>query len=480
MTSSDTIAATARPRTPASWPLTATLIATSLGFGVIQLDVTVVNVAVKQIGASFGGGVTGLQWVVSAYTLVFAALILTAGALGDRFGVKRMLCTGFAVFVAASVLCGLAADMTMLIAARAVQGLGAALLGSCALALLNHAYADPGERTRAVGKFVAGATAALSGGPVLGGLLIAVLGWRAIFFINVPLGAAGFWLALRYASETDRSAERRVDARGAALASVALAVFAAAVIEAGSHGFTSPWVLAGLGVALAAAVAFVRAEARTASPMLPLSLFRRPGFVSPVTIGFLVNVCFYGLIFLFSLLFQAQQRMSALETGLAFLPMTASILGANLVSGRVTAVIGPGRAILAGLAVLTTGCAGLLWVSPATGYPALLAQQALLGGGLGTLVPPMTSVLLASADRSRSGVTSGALTAFRQAGSLLGVALFGSLAAGDFYDGFHTALWISIGILIVSAGVVVGAGTTGRRAPSKARPTLTAAGHDDR
>jgi DHA2 family methylenomycin A resistance protein-like MFS transporter len=458
----ETITMPARPRRPQAWPLTATLIATSLGFGVIQLDVTVVNVAVKQIGASFGGGITGLQWVVSAYTLVLAALILTAGALGDRFGAKRMLCAGFVVFTAASVLCGLSTSMAMLIAARAVQGLGAALLGSCALALLNHSYTDPRQRTRAVGQFVAGASAALSGGPVIGGFLIAGFGWRAIFFINVPLGAAGFWLALRYASETDRSARRRVDTRGAALATIALAGFAAAVIEAGTYGFTSRWVLAGLGCSLAAAVAFVVAE-RTASPMLPLSLFRRPGFVSPVTMGFLVNVCFYGLIFLFSLLFQAQHHLSALQTGLAFLPMTAAILGANLISGRVTGAIGPNRAILAGLTAMTAGCAGLLWTGPATGYPAMLAQQILLGGGLGTLVPPMTSVLLASAERSRSGVTSGALTAFRQAGSLLGVALFGSLAATDFYGGFHTALWISVVILIVSAGVVVGTAAIGRR-----------------
>jgi len=460
----DTITTSARPRRPETWPLTATLIATSLGFGVIQLDVTVVNVAVKQIGASFGGGITGLQWVVSAYTLVLAALILTAGALGDRFGAKRMLCTGFVVFTAASVLCGLSTSMAMLIAARAVQGLGAALLGSCALALLNHSYADPRRRTRAVGQFVAGASAALSGGPVIGGFLIAAFGWRAIFFINVPLGAAGFWLSLRYASETDRSANRRVDARGAALATIALAGFAASVIEAGTYGFASPFVLAGLGCSLAAGMAFVAAEARTASPMLPLSLFRRPGFVSPVTMGFLVNVCFYGLIFLFSLLFQAQHRMSPLETGLAFLPMTAAILGANLISGRVNAAIGPHRAILVGLTAMTAGCAGLLWINPGTGYPAMLAQQILLGGGLGTLVPPMTSVLLASADRSRSGVTAGALTAFRQAGSLLGVALFGSLAATDFYGGFHTALGISVVILIVSAGVVVVAAALGRRA----------------
>jgi DHA2 family methylenomycin A resistance protein-like MFS transporter len=146
--------------------------------------------------------------------------------------------------------------------------------------------------------------------------------------------------------------------------------------------------------------------------------------------------------------------MSALETGLAFLPMTAAILGANLVSGRVSAVIGANRTMLAGLAAMVAGCAGLLWVSPAAAYPAMLAQQVLLGGGLGLLVPPMTTRLMASADSGRTGVTSGALTAFRQAGSLLGVALFGSLAAGSFYGGFRAALWVSIVILLVSAGVV--------------------------
>src|ERR1700721_3091770 len=191
MTAPDTITTSAPSRGPERWPLPATRVATSLGFGVIQLDVTVVNVAVKQIGASFGGGITGLQWVVSAYTLVLAALILTAGALGDRFGAKRMLCTGFVVFTAASVLCGLSTSMAMLIAARAVQGLGAALLGSCALALLNHSYADPRRRTRAVGQFVAGASAALSGGPVIGGFLIAAFGCAPFSSSMCRSGRAG-------------------------------------------------------------------------------------------------------------------------------------------------------------------------------------------------------------------------------------------------------------------------------------------------
>lgn len=451
-TPTDTRALPSVPRQPGRWPRTATLIAASAGFAVIQLDVTVVNVAVKQIGATFGGGIAQLQWVVSAYTLMFAALILPAGSLGDRFGAKRVLCAGFAVFVAASVACGLAPGIGVLIAARAVQGAGAALLGSCSLALLNHTYSDPRQRARAIGQWAAGASAALSGGPVAGGVLIAALGWRSIFFINVPVGLAGLWLAWRYAPPTPGSARRRVDLAGAATAILALAAFAAAVIEAGSYGFTSLWVLAGLALSLLAAGGFTWSQARAADPILPLALLRQRRFSAPVAVGFGVNICFYGLIFLFSLLFQAQHGMSALQAGLAFLPMTAAILAANLLSGRISAALGPARAILLGLAAMLSGCAGLLWAGPATGYPAMLAQQVLLGGGLGLLVPPLTSLLLASADRSRSGVASGTLTAFRQAGSLLGIAIFGSLAAsrGQFFPGLHSALWISIAVLAAS------------------------------
>jgi MFS transporter, DHA2 family, methylenomycin A resistance protein len=435
----------------------ATLVATSLAFAVIQLDVTVVNVAVKQIGAAFGGGTSQMQWVIDSYTLMLAALILTAGSLGDRFGARRLLSAGFVVFVAASMACGLAPSMTVLIVARSVQGAGAALLGSCSLALLSHTFSDPRSRARAVARLAAGASVALSAGPVVGGLLIAAVGWRGIFFINAPIGLAGLWLTLRYAPRTPGSADRRADPRGAFLATATLALFAAALIEAGPDGFASPLVLVGLALSLLAAAAFIWTEARAATPMLPAGLFRRRQFALPVSIGFLVNVCFYGLIFLFSLLFQAHQRMSALEAGLAFVPMTAAIIAGNLVSGRVAAAVGPARTIFTGLAAIGAGCAGLLWTGQSTGYLAVLAQQVLLGGGLGLLVPPMTSLLLSSADRSRSGVASGALTAFRQAGSLLGVALFGTLAAGDgrFYAGLHVALWISIAILAMSCALSV-------------------------
>jgi len=189
---------------------------------------------------------------------------------------------------------------------------------------------------------------------------------------------------------------------------------------------------------------------RAPHPTLPLSLFRERGFAAPIVIGFLVNVCFYGLIFLFSLLLQDQHGMSALRAGLAFLPMTAAMLAGNLLSGRIVTAVGQTRTILSGLAAMAAGCAGLRWIGPATGYPATLAQQLLPGGGLGLLVPPVTGLVLSTAGRSRSGVASGALTAFRQAGSLLGVSLFGSLAATRFYPGLHTALWISIAVVALS------------------------------
>jgi DHA2 family methylenomycin A resistance protein-like MFS transporter len=278
-----------------------TLIALSLGFAVVQLDVTVVNVAVKQIGAGLHSGVSAMQWVVSAYTLAFAALILTAGALGDRIGAKRLFLAGFALFTAASAGCALAGDVSVLVIARTVQGIGAATPAACSLALLNHEYPDPHERARAVGWWAAGASTALAAGPVIGGIVIAALGWRSIFFINIPIGLAGIWLAARYAHETP-SHRLGIDLPGQASAIVALGSLAAATIEGGELGFTSAVALGGYALFVLAAVSFLVAEARLHAPMLPLSLFANRTFRSATLIGLLVNVCFYWLIFVLSLL----------------------------------------------------------------------------------------------------------------------------------------------------------------------------------
>jgi DHA2 family methylenomycin A resistance protein-like MFS transporter len=435
----------------------ATLVAASLGFSVIQLDVFVVNVGIKTIGAELGGGTSALQWVVSAYTLMLASFILTAGALADRFGARRMYCTGFVVFVAASLACGLAPTMGVLIAARAAQGVGAAVLGACSLALLNHTFHDPAERTRAVGLWAAGASAALALGPVLGGLLIAGFGWRSIFFINLPIGAAGFWLTRRYARETP-PAFRQLDLTGLVAIVAALGGLAFALIQGGATGFISLPVITALAIAAMAAAIFVRTEATEREPMLPLALFRRLAFAGPALLGLMINVAFYGLVFLFSLLLQKEDGFSALATGLAFLPLAGSVFAANLVSGRLSALIGSRVVILIGLGAMFAGCLSLLWVGAGTPFGELVLQQMVLAGGIGLLVPQMTSLLMGSVDRSRSGIAAGTLNAMRQAGSVLGVAVFGSLVSGPgsgrFTSGLHVALVLSIGLIAASALVM--------------------------
>src|SRR6201996_4605071 len=239
-----------------------TLAAMSLGYGVVQLDVTIVNTALGSIGASLGGGVAELQWVVSAYTIAFAAFILTAGALGDRIGAKRVFMAGFAIFTAASVACALSPNAVSLIAARAVQGLGAAILVPNSLALLSHAYPDDKARGRAVGIWAAGASLALTAGPLVGGSLIALIGWRFIFFVNLPIGLAGLWLNWRYASETTRSPQHELDLPGQLAAIAALGCLAGAIIEGGAIGWTHPLVIAGFIAFAVFATLFVWQERR--------------------------------------------------------------------------------------------------------------------------------------------------------------------------------------------------------------------------
>src|SRR5882672_11085269 len=221
-----------------------TLAAMSLGYGVVQLDVTIVNTALNSIGTSLGGGVSELQWVVSSYTIAFAAFILTAGALGDRIGAKRIFMAGFAIFTAASVGCALAANAAILIAARGVQGLGAAILVPNSLALLSHAYPDEKQRGRAVGIWAAGASLALISGPLIGGGLIALVGWRSIFLVNLPIGLAGLLLSARYATETARYQQREIDLPGQIAAIAALGCLAGAIIEGGTLGWGNPFVIA--------------------------------------------------------------------------------------------------------------------------------------------------------------------------------------------------------------------------------------------
>jgi MFS transporter, DHA2 family, methylenomycin A resistance protein len=442
------------------------LLAASLGFAVVQLDVSVVNVAVKAIGADLGGSVTGLQWVISAYTLAFAVLILSAGALGDRIGAKRLFVGGFAVFTLASAACGLAPNLATLIGARVVQGIGAAGLVPCSLSLLNHTFPGARERARAVGLWAAGASVALSAGPLVGGLLIASLGWRAIFFINAPVGLFGVTLTVRHARETTRSADRSVDLPGQAAAVVALLALVGAIIEGGQRGFTTAPVVGGFALAVVAGAAFLAVESRRARPMLPLGLFRSRTFAAASSIGLAINIGFYGLIFVFSLYFQTTRHYSALLTGLAFAPTTGAVLAGNLLAGRISPAAGARRVIAAAAVLIAASLAGLLIIGTRTAYPAITIQLVGLGFGLGLLVPAMTSALLGSVDTSRSGIASGTLNTARQTGSVIGVALFGSLAAAHLVPGLRLALIISVGLALAVLALSAGVGPRRPAAPA--------------
>jgi len=434
-----------------------TLVAMSLGYGVVQLDVTIVNTALHSIGAALGGGVTELQWIVNAYTIAFAALILTAGALGDRVGAKRVFMAGFVIFTAASLACALAPDPALLIAARGVQGVGAAVLVPNSLALLRHAYPDERARGRAVGIWAAGASLTLTAGPLVGGALIALVGWRSIFLVNLPIGLGALWLTWRYAHETTRSLRQQLDLAGQAAAIGALGCLAGALIEGGARGWSNPWVLASFAAAAGLGALFVLRERHAPQPMLPLSLFRIRLFSLTSLVGLLANVAVYGLIFVLSLYFQQVNDLSPLATGLAFLPMFGVVLPINLLAPRATERFGARAVIAAGAVIAAAGCGALMIIARGTPYWAIGLQLAAIGGGLGLLVPPLTATLLGSVEKSRSGIAAGVLNSTRQTGSVLGVALFGSLLGhgGAFIIGARASLLISTTLLLGAAVAIM-------------------------
>jgi MFS transporter, DHA2 family, methylenomycin A resistance protein len=441
----------------------------SLGFVLVQLDVTIVNVALQQIGASLGSTVSALQWIVDAYTLVFAALILTAGALGDRLGARRVFIAGFAIFGIGSLGCGFSTSMALLIGARALQGTGAAILVPCSLALVNHAFTKDAERNNAVSVWAAVAAGAVAAGPVVGGVLIAGIGWRSIFFVNLPLAILGIWLVWRYSDETSQSRHRGIDLPGQFLAILALADIAATMIEGGDGlGWAHPLIRSGVGLFVAAAIGFVFVESRSRAPMLPLQLFRDRMFSASTVIGWITNVAFYGLIFVLSLFFQQTQKYTALQTGLAFLPMTAIILPADLASGWITTRTGARLPMVAGQILMMVGCASLAGVREGTPYWRVSAPLLLIGAGIGLTVPAMTSGLLGTVDKSLSGIASGVLNAARQAGSVVGVALFGGFIGQRHHmvPGLRLALLVSSGILVPSTLLAF---SVPRRLPTRCR-----------
>jgi DHA2 family methylenomycin A resistance protein-like MFS transporter len=432
-------------------PIGWTIAAASFGFVVVQLDVTIVNVALPRIAADLHASVQGLQWVVDAYALAFAVLLLSAGVLGDRLGAKRAYLIGFAVFALASAACGAAQDATQLIVARAVQGIGAALLVPPSLALLNHACAhDRHLRARAIGLWTAAGGVSIAAGPIVGGLLIASVGWRSIFFVNLPVCLIGVAMTLRLV-ETERNQGKHLDLRGQGLAILALVGLVTAVIEFGSLGIAHPLVLGCIATAFIAGAAFVAVEARVDYPMLPLRFFSLPNFSPAVLFGIAVNLTYYGVIFVLSLYLQHVRGYTAMQAGLAYLPLTATFIVSNVISGWATGRYGVRIPMIAGAAIGACGFALLARLDAHSGYLAMLPAFVLIPGGMGLAVPAMTTAILSSVEKNRAGTASAVLNAARQAAGAIGVAAFGALVGhgtASIVPGMHIAALASAGILI--------------------------------
>ncbi|HEY2022196.1 MFS transporter [Paraburkholderia sp.] len=448
----------------------------SVGFVVTQLDVTIVNIALPRIGWDLHANVAGLQWVVDAYTLAFAVLMLSAGSLGDRFGARRIYAAGIVLFALASLACGLALDARMLVAARAVQGIGAAAMLPTSLALLNQSFGhDPKLRARAVGLWTASGAISIAAGPVAGGLLIAAFGWRSIFLVNLPICAAGLlatllWIARPQASPSGApaavsgntgtgtsagtatdTARRGIDLGGQCLAIVALTAFVAAVIEWRPLGLAHPVVAGGFVVALLAAGAFVFVEARVASPMVPLSLFGTRTFSAAVLFGICVNLTYYGMVFVLSLYLQRVRGYTPFQAGLAFLPLTGGFLISNVASGWVIGRFGVRVPMIFGAITAGLGYGLLHLVDAGTPLIGLLLPFLLIPSGMGLAVPAMTTAVLASTEAKRASTASAVLNTARQAGGAVGVAAFGALAGGaaaaQIVPGMQMATAISVALL---------------------------------
>jgi MFS transporter, DHA2 family, methylenomycin A resistance protein len=425
--------------------------ATCIGYFMTILDVTVVNVALKDMQSQLGASVIGIQWVIIAYTLVFASLLLSTGILGEIFSNRRVYLSGLICFTSASLLCGFAPNLLFLQVARGVQGVGAALMVPTSLALIAELFPDKDERSRAMGTWGAVASIGAGSGPIIGGLLVNMLGWRSIFLINVPIGIIGLILTIRYIQPGRPRPGTKLDIPGQMASIIGLGALTLACLRAKNWGFLSMNSLITIGTGVLSLIAFVWIEMRSAAPMLPLKFFKNKSFSTGNIVGFLLNFAFYGQFFIISLYFQQVRHLSPLLTGISLLPEMAIMIVAAMLSGRINSRTGPKLPMAIGLGIGALGFLLQVLVSAQTHYILLAGMLLATGFGMALTMPAMTSCVMGSAPENKASTASGVLNACRQAGSSFGVAIIGSLVAGAaFMPGMHLGVLISCAAFFAS------------------------------
>jgi EmrB/QacA subfamily drug resistance transporter len=439
---------------------------------IVSMDVTIVNVALPSIRSDLHASVSGLQWTIDAYVLVLASLLMLSGSTGDRIGRRRTFQFGLVLFTIGSLLCSVAPSLGWLIVFRMVQAVGGSMLNPVALSIITNVFTEPRERARALGVWAGVAGISLGLGPVMGGLLIEAVGWRAIFWINVPIGVIAFVLAARFVPESKAARARRPDPIGQLLVLVALASLTYAIIEAPHAGWTSIETVGLALLSLVAVVGLLRYEPRRTDPLLELRFFSSVPFAGVTVIAVCAFGAFAGFLFLNTLYLQDVRGLSALQAGLCTAPLALMTLIFGPLSGRLVGSRGPRISlVVAGIAM----CAGALMLIPLdvdTPLAWVLASYALFGIGFGMVNSPIANTAVSGMPRSQAGVAAAIASTSRQVGAALGVAVVGSVLNsglhGPIRAGFRAASqpawWIVAGSGL--AVLALGALTTGRWAVS--------------
>ena len=442
-----------------------TLAVVCLATAVLMLDIAVVNTALPHIASDLHASLSGLQWVVDAYTLALASVVLTAGSVADRIGRKKVFTVGMVLFTTASIACAMAGSIEVLDIARGIQGIGGALLFATSLGLLAQAFPRPEERVKALAAYGASIGAAFAFGPLVGGALTSALGWEAVFFVNVPLGIVGLIGTARYVRESRDSNARGLDWAGQVTLSAALFLLVLGLLRGNEDGWSSTPILLELGGAAVLLVAFVAIQRRVKFPMLPLSLFRRPDFTGAQVAAFAISASFFALFLYTTLYLQNILGLSAIEAGLVYMPGTLVMFVVSGMSAQVASKVAPGVMIAGGLGLVAIGLFMFLDVGVDSSWLALEPGFLVASIGTGVFNPAVSQVALGSAPQHMSGLAAGVNDTFRQAGIAVGVAAFGAmvpatgaLGGGDaqaYVDGLHTAL--IVGAALAGVGAIASA-----------------------
>jgi EmrB/QacA subfamily drug resistance transporter len=444
------------------------LLICSMSLLIVGLDVTIVNVALPSIGHDFGASVSGLQWTVDAYTMVLASLLMLAGSTADRLGRKRTFVAGLVVFSLGSLLCSLAPDLPLLVVFRMIQAVGGSMLNPVAMSIITNTFTDARERAQAVGVWAAVIGVSMALGPVVGGLLVGSVGWRSIFWINLPVGLTAIVLTLRFIPESRAPKARRVDVVGQVLVIVLLASLTFGIIEAPDRGWGSPLIVTAFALALVALIGLITWEGRRDEPLIDLRFFRSIPFSGAAIVAVAAFATLGGFLFLNTLYLQEERGFSPLKAGLCTLPMAAMTMLLPPISGRIVGRRGARIPLLIAGIGLTTSCLMLSQLNATTSLAWLFAAYIVFGIGFGFVNAPITTAAVSGMPRAQAGVASAIASTSRQVGSTLGVAVVGALlasalngAAGVDLASSSTAGWLVLagcGLVVLVLGQVM---TTG-------------------